>query len=362
MEELAPIALAESWDNSGLLTGDPSTKVERVLVALDATSEVIEEAICLKAQMIITHHPLLFRPIKNITTETPLGNKLIRLIQNGISVYAAHTNLDIAQGGTNDILAELAGLTEVELLEETGYQKLKKIAVMVPLLYGEKVREAMCKAGAGYLGKYSDCTFTVKGSGTFMPRQGSKPFIGMQEQMEVVKEAKIETIVPESIVSKVITAMLYAHPYEEAAYDIYPVEQKGPRYGIGRIGVLARAMSLESFARELKQKIGLSSIRVVGDRKKTVKRVALCTGSGIEFLDTAIKKGADVYITGDLKFHDAQRALEAGIAVIDATHYASENCMVPALCEYIRRKAVEQGWILEIVPSQVNGQTFQEIE
>lgn len=362
MEALAPECLAESWDNVGLSVGDLQQEIRKILVALDVTEEVIEEAKSIGANLIVTHHPmLLFQKIKNIRKQTPLGRKLYTLIQNEIGVYSAHTNLDIAFGGTNDVLAELAGLEQIELLQHTSAEELKKLVVYVPADQMEQVRQAICEAGGGHIGNYSCCTFGAEGTGSFLPLEGTNPFVGTQGNLEKVKEVRLETIVPEEKLDKVIAAMLQVHPYEEVAYDIYAVEQKGKQYGIGRIGNLKEAVSFQQFAENLRAKLQLDHMRLVGPANQLVKRVGLCTGSGVEFMEKARQLGADVYLTGDIKFHEAQKALEMGLCVIDVTHYASENLIVPVLQKYLREKAKERDWDLEVVCSRVNGQTFWHI-
>lgn len=359
MESIAPKKLAEGWDNVGLAVGDPQREVKKILVALDVIDPVIAEAKAVGAQMIVTHHPmLLFKKIESITTQNGLGRRIYDLIENGIAAFSAHTNLDIAAGGTNDVLAELAGLENIELLEETWAQSFKKIVVYVPVGHEEAVREAMCAAGAGHIGAYSHCTFASEGKGTFLPLEGTNPFMGKQGQLEVVDELRLETIVPAEQAEAVVRAMLAAHPYEEAAYDIYPVEQKGKREGIGRIGELPEAMAFREFAAMLKEKLGLDAIRLVGDPEKMVKKVGLCTGAGVSFVSLAAAKGCDVYLTGDIKYHEAQDAIEKGIAVVDVTHYASEVLIVPVLQKKLREAAKENGWEIEVICSAVNGQTF----
>ncbi|MDO4531698.1 MAG: Nif3-like dinuclear metal center hexameric protein, partial [Bacillota bacterium] len=311
------------------------------------------------AEMIVTHHPmLLFKKIESITTQDALGRRIFNLIENGIAAFSAHTNLDIAAGGTNDVLAELAGLKEVELLEETWVQSFKKIVVYVPVGHEEAVREAMCAAGAGHIGAYSHCTFGAVGKGTFLPLEGTNPFLGEQGRLETADEIRLETIVPAEETKAVIQAMLAAHPYEEAAYDIYPVEQKGKREGIGRIGVLPEAVPFRDFAAMLKERLGLDAIRLVGDPDKMVKKVGLCTGAGVSFTSHAAALGCDAYLTGDIKYHEAQEAVEKGIAVADVTHYASEVLIVPVLQKKLQEAAKENGWEIEVVCSEVNGQTF----
>ncbi|WP_313527048.1 Nif3-like dinuclear metal center hexameric protein [Anaerotignum sp.] len=360
MDGLAPRNLAESWDNTGLAIGDPEHQVKKVLVALDVTDSVIDEAIGIGADLILTHHPmLLFKKINSITKKDALGNRIYKLIENEIAALSAHTNLDIAQGGINDVLANMIGLEDIEILEETWAEELKKIVTYVPESHLDAVRNAMCDAGGGHIGHYSHCTFQSSGEGTFLPLAGTAPYIGEEGVLEKTPETRIETIAPFSKVEKIVESMIKAHPYEEVAYDIYPVEQKGRREGIGRIGDLPKPMRFADFAMQLKQKLNIDGIiRLVGDPNQEIRRVGLCTGSGVEFVAAAKKQGADAYLTGDLKFHEAQRALELGICVGDITHYASEVIIVPVLKEALRKEAEERGWELEVVCSQIDGQTF----
>lgn len=362
MEDIAPAHLAESWDKPGLAVGNPDCTVKKVLVALDVTKEVIEEAIKKKADMIVTHHPfLLFRKLESITADTPLGKKIYDLISHNIAAFSAHTNLDIAKGGTNDVLADLIGLTDVTLLEETFAEELEKLVVYVPVTHKEQVRDAMCKAGAGCIGNYAHCTFGTDGEGTFLPLEGTNPYLGQQGTLERAKEVRLETVVPVSKVQQVLAAMQEAHPYEEVAYDRFLLRQKGKTEGIGRIGVLENPVSFAEFAENLRKKLGLSHIRLTGEKHTMIKKVALCTGSGASLLDTAIQQEADAYLTGDMKFHEAQTAVEAGICVADVTHYASEVLIVPVLREKLEQAAIAHNWDMEVICSEIDGQTFWSI-
>lgn len=360
MEDIAPSTLAESWDNTGLAVGDYGHIVKKVLVALDVVDSVVEEAIEIGADLILTHHPmLLFRKINSITKNDALGGRIYKLIENQIAALSAHTNLDVAKGGTNDILAEIIGLTNLKILEETYTEKLKKIVVYVPHSYLEVVREAMSNAGGGHIGGYSHCTFQTQGEGTFLPLKGASPYIGTEGVLEKAPEHRLETIAPETKVRGIIEAVRAVHPYEEMAYDIYPVEQKGKVEGIGRIGDLQQPICFSDFAQLLKERLKLDHlIRLVGDPNQKIQRVGLCTGSGVEYMVAAKKQGADLYLTGDLKFHEAQKALEMGLCVGDITHYASEVIIVPILQKALQQEADRKGWELEVVCSKVNGQTF----
>lgn len=359
MEEIAPAKLAESWDRPGLAVGDPAQEVKKVLVALDVIDPVIEEAKKVGADLIVTHHPmLLFKKLESITKDTAVGHRIFSLIENQIAAFSAHTNLDIAKGGTNDVLAELIGLKEITILEEIWAEELRKIVVYVPKGQEAAVREAMCAAGAGQIGAYSHCTFGTEGIGTFFPLEGTHPFLGEVGKLEEAAEVRLETIVPAEKTAAVVQAMLAAHPYEEVAYDIYAVEQKGKREGIGRMGVLSEPLSFSAFAELLRERLGLDHIRLVGDGEKMIRKVGLCTGAGVEFFALAAAKGCDAYLTGDIKYHEAQRAIELGIAVADVTHYASEVLIVPVLQKKLQEAAAQRGWEIEVVCSQVDGQTF----
>lgn len=250
MQELAPEHLAESWDNSGFAIGDENACVKTILVALDVTDDVIDEAVNVGAELIVTHHPIIFSPIKKINASDILGRKIYKLIKNGINVYSAHTNLDIANGGTNDVLSDIVGLKNVDVLEYTSETE-----------------------------------------------------------------------------------------------------------GIGRIGILEKPATLSELAESLKYKLGLDSIRYCGEGSKKIKVVALCTGSGAEFIKTAYNKNADVYITSDIKYHDAQKAIDMGIALIDATHYSSENIVVPVIAQYLEKNVVD----VKVFVSKSDGQVFKNL-
>lgn len=349
MDKLAPRQLAEDWDNVGLLVGSPQQEIEKIVVALDVTVEAVELAIRQQANMIVAHHPLIFKAIKQLRTDLPLGNLLARLIKNDIAVYAAHTNLDIAEGGVNDALAAVLGLKDSEVLSTTSSEKLLKLVVYVPQTHTEAVREAITKAGAGHIGSYSHCTFQTSGVGKFLPLEGTQPFLGRIGQLETVDEVRLETIMPEKISCRVIRAMLKAHPYEEAAYDIYPLKNTGKALGLGRIGKLPDSMSLAEFAAKVKAGLQLQTVNVVGRPDKLIKKVAVCGGAGTSLISKAAFAGADVLVTGDVGYHDGQKALAAGLALIDGGHFATERVVMPWVAEYLNKCARENKWALEVI-------------
>ncbi|WP_026485620.1 Nif3-like dinuclear metal center hexameric protein [Caldanaerobius polysaccharolyticus] len=356
IEELAPKKLAIDGDNVGLQIGDPDKEVRKVMVALDAVPAVAQEAIKRGADLLVTHHPLFYRPAKNLRYDGPLGHTANLLIKNDIALYAAHTNLDCAIGGVNDALCDVLGIKDRQILDQGYTEKLKKVVVFVPKGYVDAVREAMCKAGAGHIGNYSYCSFAAEGVGTFKPLEGTHPFIGEVGKLEKAEEYRLETVVPEGSLKNVIEAMLSVHPYEEVAYDVYPEDIPYRVYGMGRIGELDCAMELGEFACYVKSRLSVPFVRAVGDKSKRIKKVAVCGGNGTGLISSAIAKGADAMVTGDLGYHQAQDVLSSGFAVIDAGHYGTEKVIVPRLADYIKEKLHHTG--LEVVQSQVDIQPF----
>lgn len=356
MKAWAPEYLAYDWDNVGLQIGSHIKEVKKVMITLDVLESVVDEAIDGEVDLIIAHHPLLFKSMKKLDTDDTKGRVLQKLIQHDISVYASHTNLDAAEGGVNDMLCNSLGITERQILFPDFTEKLVKIAVYVPETHANEIRNALGDSGAGHIGNYSHCTFQTRGQGTFMPLEGTNPYIGSANELEFVDEMKIESIVPQAKLSSVINAIMKAHPYEEPAYDIYPMENKGQTLGIGRIGKLEKEMSLKSFSEHIKSKLGIKNLRVTGDLSGIVNTVAVLGGSGEKYWQRAQEMGADVYITGDMTFHVAQEAWQAGMSVIDPGHYA-EKVMKNATKEYLEYNY--QDTDLEIIVSHVNTDPFQ---
>ena len=326
--------LIDNWDNTGFQIGNPNKDVKKILLALDLDNKVLEKAKEIKTDMIITHHPIIFKPLTKITTTDYQERLIYDIIKEGIVVYNAHTNLDLANGGVNDILAELLGLEDVDVLNTSYIEPLYKIVVYVPKSHSHKVRSALGEAGAGWVGNYSHCTYNSKGIGTFMPRDGTNPFIGETNKLEKVNEVKIETIMEDKNLKKVLNKMIKVHPYEEVAYDIYPLKNKGKEYGYGRVGNI-KEMLLSSFLDLVKERLDVNPIKVYGYKNKDIKRVAICGGSGASFINDAYKKNADVYVTGDIKYHDAQLGHQLGLVVVDANHYDTEKIILSKLKDYI---------------------------
>nr|WP_184244798.1 Nif3-like dinuclear metal center hexameric protein [Gracilibacillus halotolerans] len=357
MERWAPKTLAEEWDNVGLLVGNKSQKVKKIMVTLDVLESVVDEAIEKSVDLIIAHHPLIFPKISQINFSTPKGRVLEKLIKNDISVYVTHTNLDIANGGVNDMMANALQLQQIKPLVPKFSEKLYKLSIFVPKSHVEQLRVALGNAGAGHIGNYSHCTFQTEGTGSFLPLEGTTPYLGEQGKIEHVSEYKIETIVKENDLDKVITTANNAHPYEEMAYDIYPLENKGTTHGLGRIGKSLQEMRLSEYVEVVKEALDIPFVRFTGDKDKIVKKVAVLGGSGKSYIPYAISGGADVYITGDLTFHEAQDAQQDGLALIDPGHYA-EKIMKKGVKEYFDNNKDKLSDEVEIILSEISTDPF----
>lgn len=356
MEHWAPKKLAYDWDPIGLQVGHHHKKVSKILVTLDVLESVVDEAIEQNADLIISHHPLLFHPLKQLNINTPKGRVVEKLIKHDISVYAAHTNLDVAPGGVNDMLCDVLNIEAKDFLIPKQTEKLYKVVVYVPISHIESIREALGNSGAGHIGNYSHCTFHTEGTGTFKPLEGTNPYIGEHGKMEFVDEVRMETIVEEVKLSEVVDAMIAAHPYEEPAYDIYPMKNEGQKYGLGRIGELKEPMDLKTYSSFIKEALDIPGLRVVGDLTKQIKKIAVLGGSGEKYIHDAKRKGADVYITGDMSFHPAQDAWQMGLAVIDPGHYM-EKVMKQATKKYLDEHLNRDG--IEVIVSESNTEPFQ---
>lgn len=357
-EKWAPKSLAFENDKIGLLIGTLDKEIKKVMVTLDVLENVADEAAEKGVDLIIAHHPVIFHPLKKVLSDSGQGKIVTKCIRHHISVYAAHTNLDIAEGGVNDILSARLGLEKTSILKPTYREPLFKIAVFVPDSHIEQVRLALGEAGAGAIGRYSHCTFAASGTGTFLPGEGTDPYIGQKGVLEKVSEGKIETIVPEHLLDKVIDAMLKVHPYEEVAYDVYPLRNEGKMYGLGRIGRLPEALTFGDLCRDVKQRLDLDGLRAVGDLKEKVRTVAVSGGDGNSLIPYAKYRGADVLITGDIYYHTAHDAILHGLKVIDAGHHI-EKVMKPAVKDYLDKSLKKAGYQTEVILSEANTNPFQ---
>lgn len=337
LDRMYPFALAEEWDNIGLIAGDSKAEVTGVLLALDVTRGVLDDAAASGCNVVVTHHPVIFRAIQKLNAAELQGGLVAQAFKQGASLIALHTNLDSAVGGLNDSLAEALGLTNVKPLVDSGRERFYKLAVFVPETHADKVREALFEQGAGHVGNYDQCSFNTPGTGTFRGAEGkTNPFLGTPGVPEKAAEVKIETILRREIAGRVVGAMLGAHPYEEVAYDLIPLHNKEVGTGLARIGKLEQPETLDAFARRV-QDLGILVKAVLGDAHKQITKVALCSGAGTDFTTSAISQGADVYLTAEIKHHHALAAADKGMALVETDHYTLEQKHWPKLAEILRK-------------------------
>jgi dinuclear metal center YbgI/SA1388 family protein len=345
LDAWAPRELAWERDNPGLQCGDPGTTVSKILVALDLNTDVVNEARRRGANLIITHHPLLFHPLRSVDTTDRIGGLVALLLRYNIAHLAVHTNADFTEGGVSMLLAAKLSLTNTEVLlaDKKPYRKL---VVFVPDEHADDVRTAMAAAGAGKIGRYDSCSFGSDGTGTFRPLAGADPHIGTIGTVEHVRERRIEMILPEWRVSAVVAAMRAAHPYEEAAYDIIPIENTAPGYGAGAIGNLEKPMTTAAFLRHVRLSLGIPFLRYSGTPAQKIGRVAVCGGSGSDLTGHAIRCGADAFVTADISYHRFEEA--AGrILLVDGGHYETE---IPVVEEIVHQLGAALGGAGSAIP------------
>jgi len=355
-----PFRLAEDWDNVGIQLGTLTTEIRRILVALDPLPAVFDEALAQHCDLLVTHHPLIFSPLRQITSSTSTGSSIIKAIRGGLAHLAMHTNFDIAGDGLNDLLAARLQLQGITPLKVSGHVELVKLVVFVPADQLEQVRHALC-AHAEQLGNYRDCSFAALGEGTFLPLEGAQPAIGCVGSLERVAEQRLELLVRRDRLTKAVRTLLAVHPYEEPAFDCYPLLNESQAYGLGRIGRLAAPQPLQELARTIGNRLGCRDLRVVGDRSRTIQTVALCSGSGASLLREAARAGADLLLTGDVKYHDAREAEALGIALLDAGHFSTEQLMVGAVRDFLIHSCQAAGYAVEVFGSRCEADPFHTI-
>jgi dinuclear metal center YbgI/SA1388 family protein len=334
IESFAPLSLQESYDNSGLIVGNPEQHIAKAIISFDVTEEVIEEAIINGVNLIISHHPVIFSGIKKLNGKNYVERIVLKAIKNDIALYAVHTNLDNIIGGTNRILAEKLGLKNLKVLQNQS-DNLRKLVVFVPKDYLQNVQDAIFVSGAGHIGKYDQCSFQQNGIGTFRALEGATPFVGELNKLHKEEEVRLETIFPVHLQSAVILEMITAHPYEEVAYDIYPISNKSESVGAGIIATLEKEEDEMAFLMRLKDITSAKCIRYTKLRNKPIRKVALCGGSGAFLINTAKSAGADVYITGDVKYHEFFDS-ENEMLIADVGHYESEQFTIELLFDFIK--------------------------
>ncbi len=322
-----PPRLAESWDSVGLVCGDPSDRVRKVMYTVDATADVVEEALEWGADLLVAHHPLLLRGVDTVAANTPKGALIHRLVKAGCALFTAHTNADSADPGVSDALAAVLGVAVSRPIEPIDASAVDKWVVLVPKTYSSAVRSALFGAGAGAIGNYRESSWTVEGIGQFRPEVGAEPAIGAVGSLAQVTEDRIEVVAPASVRQTVLAALTAVHPYEEPAFDIFEEVRLPTSTGLGRIGTLASPTTLREFSERVRLALPDTAwgVRTAGDPDTVVRTVALCGGAGDSFLDAVRALGVDVYLTSDLRHHPVDEHLRAGgPAVIDVAHWASE--------------------------------------
>jgi len=358
MEQIAPPHLAESWDNCGLQVGRRQWPVKHIRTALDPLPHVVADAADAGVNFLVTHHPLIFKPVKQVDFGSDLGRIIQQAADNKLAIYAAHTSLDKAPEGLNDMLAALIGLEALEPLVAGERSGSYKLVLFVPMSHIQVVTDALVEAGAGRIGSYSGCTFRSEGEGTFIPGPGTNPFTGERGRMNKVTEMRIEAVLTGTDIEKVVAAVQAVHPYESMAYDVYPIVMLDQQ-GLGRAGILETEIELGDFARHVAQQLNLDEgIRLVGDLQRKVSRVALCTGSGSSLTGDFLASGADAYVSGDMHYHDAQAIEAAGRGLVDIGHFASEWIMVPALADRLRREIAASNYDAIVSTSAVETDPF----
>ena len=338
LEQLAPPGLAADWDNVGLLLGDRATEVQRLMTCLTVTPDSAAEAIEAGAQLIVTHHPILFRPVKRLTSTTPEGRMILALVRAGVAVYSPHTAFDNAGSGINEILASRLELRDMAPLRRRTGPRQYKLVVFVPDTDLERVSDALFAAGAGHIGQYSQCSFRLAGTGTFFGSEATRPTVGQKGRREEVSEWRLEAVCPEASVEQAVAALRRSHSYEEPAYDVYPLQPKPSSHGEGRIGRLPRPTRLGELGKVTKTLLNSNGLQLVGDPEEPVEKVAIVCGAGGEFLPDAVRAQADVFITGELRFHDYLAAQANELALLLPGHYASERLGVEELAARLQRR------------------------
>jgi len=349
MEVIAPAKFAESWDNVGLHMGHPDWQVQTIWVALDPTPQVIKEACHNQVNMLITHHPFFFKPIQAIQLNKPQGELINRALTHRLAIFCAHTNLDSVNDGLNDLMAKKIGFTPTRALKTTHSNELYKLVFYVPKSHEKTVLNALCETPAGTIGHYHSCSFRHEGIGSYIPDSQAKPFIGKTWDLTHVDEIRVETVIQKQHISKTLSIIQNVHPYETMAYDIYPLYSFDNQcIGLGRVGKLSESLSLLELAQQVKKQFNCSNIRCIGNPDMKIQTIAICSGSGASLIPEFLSSGADVYITGDLKYHDAQNIEDNKRACLDIGHFSSERIMVDFVVNQLRTACTKNQWRINI--------------
>ena len=336
LDQLAPFSLQESYDNSGIQVGRADAEVTGALLTIDVTEEVLDEAIKQKINLIISHHPLIFQGIKSITGKNMVERIVVKAIRNDINIVSVHTNIDAVTGGVNSKICDKLGLVNRKILNPVQGELLK-LVFFVPVEQADQVRDSVFKAGAGVIGNYDCCSFNASGKGSFRAGEGTNPAVGKKGELHFENELRIETIFPKFKKSEILSALLNSHPYEEVAYDLYPLENKWDQAGMGMIGSLEEAMEEHEFLNGLKKIFNSGCIKYSAMLNKKIKKVAVCGGSGSFLIKTAISAGADAFVSGDIKYHQFFEA-EKKILIADIGHFESEQFTKELFYESLTKK------------------------
>lgn len=324
LEHKFPLYLQEDFDNCGVQCGDVEQPITGALICFEMSEKVIDEAIGMNANLVISHHPLMLKSgIHKIEPNNRVGRIICKALEHKMVLYSMHTNIDCARGGGNDVFAEILGLKDLQVLDPVK-DMYRKLVFFVPRSHTEKVKTALLSAGCGVLGNYDHCSYSMQGVGSFRPVQGATPFIGHEMKDEQVEEDRVEMVFPATLQRKIIATLYQSHPYEEPAFDILRLENPSREAGIGRVGTLPCPMRTEELLLFLKHKLNLQVIRYCGNKEKTIRKVAVCGGGGASFIETAMASGADAYVTGDIKYHDFFKA-DDKMLIVDVGHYESEH-------------------------------------
>ncbi len=354
LDAIAPLSLAEPWDNVGLIAGDPGARVSRAIACIDYTPAVAREAREQRCELVLAYHPPLFDGVKKITADGP-SSLVFDAIARGVAIYSPHTALDIADGGTNDMLADALALQDRRPLKLiSGATQQYKLVTFVPESAIEAVSTALFDAGAGHIGKYSSCGFRSEGTATFFGSAETRPAVGQSQTLEKVPEIRVETLVPIEQVAAVLAALKHSHPYEEPAFDLLQLAAPPRSVGMGRIGTLPGDVTADMLINRLKRELGIDHVLAAGDTSKLVRRAAVCAGSCGKLLDDVLAAKADLYLTGEMRHHDAIKAARCGLTVVCTLHSNSERAVLKRLAQRLRDETT-----LEVLLSQADQDPFR---
>ncbi|MCB2188945.1 MAG: Nif3-like dinuclear metal center hexameric protein [Deltaproteobacteria bacterium] len=349
MEEWAPSWTAEEWDRVGLLVGEPSWPAARVWVALELTPELLARALKQNVNLLLTHHPPLFKPLPNLRTDRPLVRRLLEAASRGLALFAAHTNLDVAPGGVNDALAARLGLGDLSSLEPAGRGKMVKVVVFTPPEAAEAVAQALFTAGAGRIGNYRECAFAAPGVGSYVPPPDGRPYRGAPGRPEQAPEQRLETILPAARLAGALAALGAAHPYEEPAVDVYPLTEGPAGYGLGRVGRLDPPLAPAEFAARAARELGSPLAALAGAPPERLSRVAVVGGSGGDYLAQAAAAGAGLLVTGEARYHAAEAAADLGLGLLTLGHFQTEQVIVEPWARRLSEAMAARGFNCEVV-------------